>query len=438
MNDNYDVIVLGTGLKECILSGLLSVEGMKVLHMDRNDYYGGESASLNLEQLYRKSKNGATPAGNLGSSRDYNVDLIPKFIMASGELVKMLLKANVTNYLDFKVIEGSYVFKEGKIYKVPATEKEALSSPLMGLFEKRRFQKFLEFVSQFDEHDPKTNPKGLVINNGTTMMQVFKKFKLEAGTIDFSGHALALHLDDAYLEEPAGPTLSKIRLYFESLARHLKSPYIYPLYGLGELPQAFARLSAIYGGTYMLNKPIEEVIYENGKFVGVKSEGEVAKAKFVIGDPSYFSNKVELSGKVVRIICILDHPIPGTGDADSTQIIVPQKQVGRNNDIYVTVVSSSHMVAPAGKFIAMVSTKIETNDPEAECLPAIKLLGPIMERFVIISETYRPVSDGTGDGVFISTSFDATSHFETTCDDVSDIYRRVTGKNLDLTLPENK
>ncbi len=40
------VIVLGTGLTECILSGLLSVEGKKVLHMDRNDYYGGESAQF--------------------------------------------------------------------------------------------------------------------------------------------------------------------------------------------------------------------------------------------------------------------------------------------------------------------------------------------------------------------------------------------------------
>jgi RAB protein geranylgeranyltransferase component A len=45
------VIVLGTGLAECILSGLLSVEGKKVLHMDRNDYYGGDSASLNLTQV---------------------------------------------------------------------------------------------------------------------------------------------------------------------------------------------------------------------------------------------------------------------------------------------------------------------------------------------------------------------------------------------------
>ena len=84
----------------------------------------------------------------------------------------------------------------------------------------------------------------------------------------------------------------------------------------------------------MLNKPIEEIIYENGRFVGVKSEGEVAKAKFVIGDPSYFKNKVESSGKVIRMICILDHPVPGTGDADSTQIIIPQKQVGRNNGTF--------------------------------------------------------------------------------------------------------
>jgi len=32
MDEEYDVIVLGTGLKECILSGLLSVDGLKVIH----------------------------------------------------------------------------------------------------------------------------------------------------------------------------------------------------------------------------------------------------------------------------------------------------------------------------------------------------------------------------------------------------------------------
>lgn len=51
----YDFIVLGTGITECVLSGILSMEGYKVLHLDRNDYYGGEGASLTLSQV-RKYK----------------------------------------------------------------------------------------------------------------------------------------------------------------------------------------------------------------------------------------------------------------------------------------------------------------------------------------------------------------------------------------------
>lgn len=32
MDEEYDVIVLGTGLKECVISGLLSVDKYKVMH----------------------------------------------------------------------------------------------------------------------------------------------------------------------------------------------------------------------------------------------------------------------------------------------------------------------------------------------------------------------------------------------------------------------
>lgn len=52
MDEKYDVIILGTGLKECLLAGLLGVAGKKILHMDRNKYYGGESASITpLEEV---------------------------------------------------------------------------------------------------------------------------------------------------------------------------------------------------------------------------------------------------------------------------------------------------------------------------------------------------------------------------------------------------
>lgn len=120
-----------------------------------------------------------------------------------------------------------------------------------------------------------------------------------------------------------------MRLYSESLARYGKSPYLYPLYGLGELPQGFARLSAIYGGTYMLDKPVDELIFENGKVVGVRSGEEIARCKQVYCDPSYVPDRVRKEGQVIRCICLLNHPIPNTKDSLSCQIIIPQKQVGR-------------------------------------------------------------------------------------------------------------
>jgi Rab GDP dissociation inhibitor len=166
----YDAIVLGTGLTECIISGLLSVQGKRVLHLDRNSYYGADTASLSLTNLYQKFRPGSEAPNNLGHSRgsitekyihflslfcasfifflpakplihniyfyffnfllwwwfcfycccsDWNVDLIPKFIMACGKLVKILLHSKVTRYLEFKSIDGSYVFKDKKVQKVP-------------------------------------------------------------------------------------------------------------------------------------------------------------------------------------------------------------------------------------------------------------------------------------------------------------------------------
>lgn len=48
--------------------------------------------------------------------------------MVAGQLVKLLIHTGVTRYLEFKQIEGSYVFKGGKIYKVPSNEQEALTT----------------------------------------------------------------------------------------------------------------------------------------------------------------------------------------------------------------------------------------------------------------------------------------------------------------------
>jgi Rab GDP dissociation inhibitor len=95
--------------------------------------------------------------------------------MANGNLVKLLLTTNVSQYLEWKCVDGSFVYQwdkggvfskaKGVIHKVPSNSKEAISSDLMGLFEKNRCRKFFEFIQDFDAQDPKTY-KGI------------KKFKL--------------------------------------------------------------------------------------------------------------------------------------------------------------------------------------------------------------------------------------------------------------------
>merc|ERR1712070_949089 len=215
MDETYDVIVLGTGLKECILSGLLSVSGKKVLHMDRNGYYGGESASLNLEQLFTRFQAGAPDPAALGASRDYNVDLIPKFIMANGILTKLLVHTKVTRYMEFKVIDGSFVYigakggffggTPGAIHKVPATAGEAASSGIMGFWEKNRARKFFEFCQNYDVNNSKTWDKFDVTKQ--SMAALFEKFGLEPTTQDFIGHSLALHTEESYKGRPAFETM---------------------------------------------------------------------------------------------------------------------------------------------------------------------------------------------------------------------------------------
>eukprot|EP00929_Paragymnodinium_shiwhaense_P004732 TRINITY_DN105876_c0_g1_i1.p1 TRINITY_DN105876_c0_g1~~TRINITY_DN105876_c0_g1_i1.p1 ORF type:complete len:456 (+),score=109.98 TRINITY_DN105876_c0_g1_i1:94-1461(+) len=447
MDEEYDVIVCGTGLKECILSGLLSVSGKKVLHLDRNNYYGGECASLNITNLWKKFRPGTEPPKELGMNRDWNVDLIPKFIMASGTLVKILLKTKVSRYLEWKSCDRSYVYQptEGGlfssaklIHSVPTTAGEGLKSAMMGILEKPRFVNFVQFIGAWDDADVSTHQE--IDPRRHTMSQVYQKFGLAEATIDFIGHAVALQPNDEYLSKACGPTIQKCKLYVESLMQYGGSPFIYPIYGLGGLPEGFSRLSAIHRGTYMLDKPVDGFVTgPDGRVCGVKSGEEVAKAPIVICDPSYApQTKTQAVGHIIRAICILGAPIPQTQTQDgkpatSVQLIIPQKQLKRKNDIYIMMVSWAHCVAPQDKYVAIVSTVVETQNPEQEIEPALKLLGPVLEKFVNISEIRYPTDDGTSDGVFVTATYDPTSHFEDASAEVLQMWKRITGTDLDLT-----
>jgi Rab GDP dissociation inhibitor len=447
MDEEYDVIVLGTGLTECILAGLLSAHGKKVLHLDRNDFYGGESASVNLTNLYKIFYPGNEPPAYLGHNRDWNIDLIPKFTMAHGKLVKIILHTGtVANNLEWKCVSGTYVMQtsqgglfskaKSQIHKVPATDSEALKSSLMGLMEKRRCKKFFQFAANYDPKDQATW-KGL--NPFTApFSQLAESFSLELNTLDFIGHAVALYTSDEFINRPCDEVLGKIRLYMDSIGLYGNSPFIYPIYGIGGIPEGFSRLCAIFGGTYMLKTPVDEILFnEEGKVVGVRSGDQIARTKTILCDPSYAREygKVHSTGQVIRAICILNHAIPNTSESNSSQIIIPQRQTGRHNDIYIGCVSSAHCVCPEGYYIAICSTVVETSTPEAELQPAFDLVGEIQHTYIKVYDTFSPNHDGRADNLYISKSYDATSHFETACEDVLSLYHRLMGEPLNYEEP---
>lgn len=98
------------------------------------------------------------------------------------------------------------------------------------------------------------------------------------------------------------------------------------------------------------------------------------------------------------------------------------------------MVSSSHQVCASGLYIAIVSATVETQNPENEIQPAIDLLGGVREMFLQVSDLHEPVNDACAENLHITSSYDATSHFETTSQNVLEIYERIVGEALDLNI----
>jgi Rab GDP dissociation inhibitor len=99
------------------------------------------------------------------------------------------------------------------------------------------------------------------------------------------------------------------------------------------------------------------------------------------------------------------------------------------------MVSAAHAVCAPGLRIAIISTGVETENPEAEIQPAIALLGTsVLEMFVSVSDIHEPTNNAGAESLYITKSYDATSHFESSSKDVLAIYEAITGETLDLNI----
>lgn len=54
--------------------------------------------------------------------------------------------------------------------------------------------------------------------------------------------------------------------------------------------------------------------------------------------------------------------------------------------------------------------------------------------FVSVSDVYEPTADGKDNNLWITKSYDASSHFEEASEEILEIYEKIVGEKLDLNI----
>jgi Rab proteins geranylgeranyltransferase component A len=187
----------------------LSKAGVKVAHLDNNPYYGGDEASLTLDELARWADSRSTPSespesGYLATqrskftcisrspivpdhSRHYSISLAPSLIPSVGPLISSLIASGVSRYGGYRLLErvGIYSISNG-LQNVPGSKEDVFRSSL-SLIEKRRLMRFLVFAS--GEFENSTELQG---HEQTEFPEFLKsKFSLTPDMVDAIVYALA-------------------------------------------------------------------------------------------------------------------------------------------------------------------------------------------------------------------------------------------------------
>lgn len=134
--------------------------------IDANNYYGGNEASLSLDELLNwlevhstglssKYTSVSWSGGALKQSRQYAICLRPSIIPSIGPIISSLISSGVSKYGGFRLLEHVGIYHKSQVVKsVPGTKEDVFKTKEISLIDKRRLMRFLMFaVSDFDD-DP--------------------------------------------------------------------------------------------------------------------------------------------------------------------------------------------------------------------------------------------------------------------------------------------
>ncbi|KAG7665687.1 MRS6 [[Candida] subhashii] len=256
-----DVLILGTGLSESILSAALSWQGTQVLHIDNKNYYGDSTSTLTIDQLKKwcidvnhnkiphfKDAQIYIPPGRF-NSKDYGIDLTPRIMFCKSDLLSLLVKSRVYRYLEFQSLSNFHVFENDDFQQKitnTTTKEDIFMDKSLSLITKRNLMKFLKFVL-LDEN------KALIKQYATTPIETFlaTEFKLEEPQMNELVYSIGLCVKENTSTKEA---IIRIKRFLGSFDVYGKFPVMVSKYGgPGELSQGFCRSAAVAGTTYKLN-----------------------------------------------------------------------------------------------------------------------------------------------------------------------------------------
>lgn len=307
----------------------------------------------------------------LNLSRKFNLDLAPKLLYSQGPMVELLISSNIARYVEFKCISRVLTWlggDEGNLLVVPCSRSDVFTTSAVTLVEKRLLMKFLEFCHQYDRH-----PEQLEEHLDKPFVDFLRSKKLTDNLIHFVTEAIGMVGEGAGCKEG----LERTRAFLTSLGRYGTTPFLFSMYGSGELPQAFCRLCAVFEGIYILRKPVSSLVVHSPSHTcrGLLSEGQRFTCNHLVMSAShaprdYLPRDGSTQG-VSRAVFLTDRSILPHEKEQLTLLRVPAKE---GNPIPVTVLEVGPGTHVCPKDLYCVHMTCQGTDAESDLRVVVERL----------------------------------------------------------------
>ncbi|XP_013779155.1 rab proteins geranylgeranyltransferase component A 2-like [Limulus polyphemus] len=300
--------------------------------------------------------------------RKFNLDLAPKLLLSKGPLVGLLISSNIARYAEFKCATRVLTYINNHLEQVPCSRADVFATKHVSVVEKRMLMKLLTFCLQFQKH-----PEEYRGFEGRPFVEFLKSRKLTPSVVHYICYAIAM-VDDSV---PTLQGLTATQKFLESLGHYGNSPFLWPLYGCGELPQCFCRLCAVFGGIYYLKRSVEGVILDReGKCVGIFSNHKRINCSWLVMESSYAAAEflpANVPERVSRAIFITSSSIlPAEKEQLTLLKLVPDGNIP--STVTVLELGPGAMVCPDGLYVVYMNCPSVHETAKEDLLPAAELL----------------------------------------------------------------